>query len=257
VLFIAERQTNSFLQDLFQEFEQVVDEDVNFMSGSSTPSTSEASSGTLGIGLAVVARYVRNMKGQIRVQSEPGKGTLFCLELPFELAKASPDVPRSRRQSIMDIKLTRGMSDVSLTDYTTERQQSIDEKTHMGMEGTSPTSTFHSPRNAQNILESPDIERFGIGSSSTIDSTSSNYPFPQMDGATTSPTRPHLSVLIAEDNPIKSRILTRRLEKLGYEVQVAIDGQECHDYFKLHSQQVDVILMDIQVCSVPSLMIKH
>lgn len=29
---------------------------------------------SLGVGLAVVARYIKNVKGQIRVQSELGKG---------------------------------------------------------------------------------------------------------------------------------------------------------------------------------------
>lgn len=221
------------------------------MSGSTTPSTSDASGvgGSLGIGLAVVARYVRNMGGQIRVQSEPGKGTIFALTLSFEHAKATPEArPRSRRQSMMELPLRRGLSDMSLTGHVKERQQSIDQKTSMYSAINSPTSLFNpSPDALPNVFESPDSERFGISSSSTIDSSSSNYPFPQMEGATTSPTRPHLSVLIAEDNPINSRILTRRLQKLGHEVEVAFDGQECHDHFKFQPQKVDVILMDIQV----------
>jgi CheY-like chemotaxis protein len=56
-----------------------------------------------------------------------------------------------------------------------------------------------------------------------------------------------LNVLIAEDNPINAKLLTKRLKKLGHEVEVSYDGQECHDYFAAKPHGVDVILMDLQV----------
>jgi len=40
---------------------------------------------TLGLGLAVVARTVRNMDGQLRLKSEEGKGSRFVIQLPFIL----------------------------------------------------------------------------------------------------------------------------------------------------------------------------
>lgn len=40
---------------------------------------------SLGLGLAVVARIVRNMDGQMRLKSDPGKGTRFVIQLPFEI----------------------------------------------------------------------------------------------------------------------------------------------------------------------------
>ncbi|KAI1134109.1 hsp90-like protein [Hypoxylon sp. FL0543] len=40
---------------------------------------------TLGLGLAVVARIVRNMNGQLRLKSEEGKGSRFVIQLPFDL----------------------------------------------------------------------------------------------------------------------------------------------------------------------------
>jgi chemotaxis protein histidine kinase CheA len=39
-----------------------------------------------GVGLDVVARAVRRMKGSIEIQTEPGKGTTFVLRLPLTLA---------------------------------------------------------------------------------------------------------------------------------------------------------------------------
>lgn len=168
--------SESQLDDLFQEFEEVIDDESSPISESATPS---GEGGPLGIGLAVVARYVRNMKGQIRVHSEPGKGTIFGIELPFE--HASPQTPTG----------------------------------------------------------------FNISEPS-----SSRYPFPPMANvppSTSTNQRDSLSVLIAEDNPINSRLLARRLVKLGHQVHLAQDGQECHDHFAAGPQQVDVILMDIQM----------
>ena len=38
-----------------------------------------------GIGLFVVRRYVENMQGDIKVSSEEGRGSLFTLNLPFDI----------------------------------------------------------------------------------------------------------------------------------------------------------------------------
>ncbi|KAK3381636.1 hypothetical protein B0H63DRAFT_524336 [Podospora didyma] len=40
---------------------------------------------TLGLGLAVVARILRNMDGQLRLKSEEGKGSRFVIQLPFDI----------------------------------------------------------------------------------------------------------------------------------------------------------------------------
>lgn len=55
----------------------------------------------LGLGLAVVARLVRNMGGQLRLKSEKGNGTKFIIQLPFRLpAGHKPeDVERILRES--------------------------------------------------------------------------------------------------------------------------------------------------------------
>ena len=44
----------------------------------------------LGLGLAVVARTVRNMDGQLRVKTEEGKGTRFVIVLTFETDDSEP-----------------------------------------------------------------------------------------------------------------------------------------------------------------------
>ncbi|KAL8393675.1 hypothetical protein RB595_003419 [Gaeumannomyces hyphopodioides] len=75
------------LDALFRELEQVsIDADHPGLS----PSGEASGSGmkpprTLGLGLAVVARIVRNMDGQLRLKSDPGKGSRFVIQLPFDL----------------------------------------------------------------------------------------------------------------------------------------------------------------------------
>ncbi|KAH7021041.1 uncharacterized protein B0I36DRAFT_252535 [Microdochium trichocladiopsis] len=70
------------LDSLFQDLEQVsTDADATSLDDVQRPSESR----TLGLGLAVVARIVRNMDGQLRLKSEEGKGSKFVIQLPFDL----------------------------------------------------------------------------------------------------------------------------------------------------------------------------
>ncbi|TQW09092.1 sensor histidine kinase/response regulator [Cordyceps javanica] len=64
--------------------------------GDSTSQTDSAdSSQALGLGLAVVARIVRNMNGQLRLTSEVGKGSRFTIQLCFQLPDSEIDSSRS------------------------------------------------------------------------------------------------------------------------------------------------------------------
>ncbi|KLU92175.1 phytochrome-1 [Magnaporthiopsis poae ATCC 64411] len=75
------------LDALFRELEQVSAD----LDHAAAPSSGDASGPgikpprTLGLGLAVVARIVRNMDGQLRLKSDPGKGSRFVIQLPFDL----------------------------------------------------------------------------------------------------------------------------------------------------------------------------
>ncbi|KAK8065992.1 hsp90-like protein [Apiospora hydei] len=71
------------LDALFQDLEQVtVDTDE---SNPEAEDEKPAEGRSLGLGLAMVARIVRNMDGQLRLKSEEGKGSRFVIQLPFEL----------------------------------------------------------------------------------------------------------------------------------------------------------------------------
>jgi CheY-like chemotaxis protein len=56
----------------------------------------------------------------------------------------------------------------------------------------------------------------------------------------------HLQVLVAEDDPVNSRIIKKRLEKLGHEVYHTVNGEECATAYRDKPRLFDVVLMDMQ-----------
>lgn len=79
------------LDSLFRDLEQVSTEEseTNMLTGV-TKAKKPAEARTLGLGLAVVARIVRNMDGQLRLKSEAGQGSRFVVQLPFQVPDESP-----------------------------------------------------------------------------------------------------------------------------------------------------------------------
>ncbi|KAI1656341.1 hsp90-like protein [Daldinia decipiens] len=77
--------SNEKLDDLFRDLEQVsLDVDpYNSVDDTDKPGNDRS----LGLGLAMVARILRNMNGQLRLKSEEGKGSRFVIQLPFELPR--------------------------------------------------------------------------------------------------------------------------------------------------------------------------
>jgi CheY-like chemotaxis protein len=61
-----------------------------------------------------------------------------------------------------------------------------------------------------------------------------------------------MRVLVAEDEPINSRIIDKRLSKLGHEVHLTSNGEECVYAYREAEGRFDIILMDIQVSYGPS-----
>jgi PAS domain S-box-containing protein len=56
-----------------------------------------------------------------------------------------------------------------------------------------------------------------------------------------------INILLAEDNPINSRLALFLLEKAGYRVTVANNGEEVVEIFTADPEKYDLILMDIQM----------
>jgi len=61
----------------------------------------------------------------------------------------------------------------------------------------------------------------------------------------------NVSILLAEDNPINQKVATLTLKHLGYECDIAVDGQEAIRKHEIKSY--DLILMDMRMPEVDGL----
>jgi CheY-like chemotaxis protein len=185
----------------------------------------------IGLGLAVLARYVKATGGQIRGRSTPGVGTTFTVEVPLENA-----IDQRRSES-----MSEDFSD-SEVDFTTPRSTlaSIDTTRRPGL-----TKKFSS---------SPDISvRYNGGSGSSYrpprqsrmsreasyESTGSQVGRLDLGG--------RLRIIVADDNSVNCAILMRRLNKAGHDVKLCRDGQQCVEAFQQDRTGYNFILMDINV----------
>ena len=288
---------------------------------------------TLGLGLAVVARIVQNMNGQLRLKSEEGKGSRFVIQLSFELPQGPSDeggvgppsnqpttppietgelmlINRSaqkpplatpngavRRKSADSLKSFKSGSsaksdvdrliDAIQEPHMTAKSESKDaegtSRRRLGSPSSSrrPLSGKMRTHSARSIIKASDevldqqestgqaivtdsktpIRPIRIPVGSSAGSPVSEYP---RDSAHT-PSRVlfdvsdnnadkeapldsnKLQVLVAEDDPINSKIVQKRLEKLGHLVRLTINGEECSSAYGERPAFFDVLLMDMQV----------
>ena len=337
------------LDALFRELEQVQSETDEGLQEKLAPQTKsiEAESDskrTLGLGLALVARIIRNMNGQLRLKSEEGKGSRFIIQLGFclpsdgsdQAALARPvtsrmpapaDQPGTPPVESGEVLLvdssaqkTRSASRVNLTHRnSTDSVHSLKSVRSVGSfksfkSGSSARSDMDRLIGAMQEPVKPHTETDGFhgqlttrssrpssSSASKAATATQDYhsmpptplsqkiigqsnvkhsktpirpirmPAEESFGSPTSefPPRPParvlfdvpdepadkvpavnadcLRVLVAEDDPINSKIIRKRLEKLGHFVRLTVNGEECSTAFGESPQGFDVVLMDMQV----------
>lgn len=162
--------SDSQLDALFRELEQVSTEEVNL--SEDQPEAVKEKSETLGLGLAVVARIVRNMDGQLRLKSEAGKGSRFVIQLSFEMppsdSPGSQDggLPTSVAGSAASVSTTRppaGDGEVMLVDrgstslhkHVLTAKKSFDDNVSLGSHrtGTSLGSAQSSKSDADRLID--------------------------------------------------------------------------------------------------------
>jgi light-regulated signal transduction histidine kinase (bacteriophytochrome)/DNA-binding response OmpR family regulator len=306
----------------------------------------------LGLGLAVVARTIRNMSGQLRLKSEEGKGSRFVIQVGFEIAglpllpenreevekhsllapRSGPTTPSVVEGEIMLVNRSAGkrrdspslrrkvskesmnsmISNKSRTSLNsiksgTSQKSDVDrmidaiQEPHMQtddehrLQNRSSRGRVSRPTSAhQESLElSPSRTKAkSIDSAMVRDLKSSFAKIPGQERVkdsgmpikpvrlpgdkTLSPSRasrPHgkvmfdvpdmpmveepkeeplsanaLSILVAEDDPINSRIIKKRLEKLGHKVHCTVNGEDCATAHGEGAASFDAVLMDLQVC---------
>jgi light-regulated signal transduction histidine kinase (bacteriophytochrome) len=345
------------LDQLFNDLEQVQSEPATMLEDALVPSTEQLleqnKKTTLGLGLAVVARIIKNMEGQLRLKSEEGKGSRFVVQFPFELPDSEPskpDVVGSSEGSITPMPDTSSpfveLGERTLVAPSLSRNDSGDSEAvarKPSVESMNSAKSLRSFKSASsNRSQRSDVDRLieaiqepqmvdrrprGERSASTksmlptlskrnsIDNGVSSSPrrarsksleheepvvvpphqrsmevrspgeegvnssgislkairMPDEVGSPIGP-RPrsgsilgelsdgletvnessklsseHLCVLVAEDDPVNSRIVQKRLEKLGHKVYLTVNGEECASAYCDSSQDFDVVLMDMQV----------
>ncbi|KAL8967513.1 MAG: hypothetical protein Q9183_002887, partial [Haloplaca sp. 2 TL-2023] len=330
----------SKLDALFQELEQVQGESDESLEAKLGPdnkaiSAVEDEKRTLGLGLAVVARIIRNMNGQLRLKSEQGKGSRFVLQMNFGLPaeesserlvkdaqspeglvppnqpvtppvergeillvnksaqkEAPPSSPRnalSRRtsnDSVASIKsklsTTSVKSNASARSDVERLIEAIQEPAMkpksastdgtLGKSASSRRSSTRSrPQSTHGLMvEEPKQMDVGPGEANVLDSKTPIRPI-RVPGtskygspAAKAPRPPsrvlfdvpekkpqqlnadQLNVLVAEDDPVNSKIVKKRLERLGHFTHLTVNGEDCSSAYGENPAAFDVVLMDMQ-----------
>jgi CheY-like chemotaxis protein/nitrogen-specific signal transduction histidine kinase len=359
--------SNESIDALFRDLEQVTSDGENIF-GEFETSKSRPNDGkeqrTLGLGLAMVARIVRNMDGQLRLKSEEGKGSRFVVQLPFVLpnddsqlsgneeksaflrlpsgspSMATPPPPHSEGEVTLVDKVSSIKSDGVIRKRSTEEITSL----HSFRSGSSNKSNKSNRSDVDRLINAisgplavgePEVEEIALhrsnskGSGHSRKSAGSNAPsgrssnsmaherpghlrrskygspehlrsslqgppgaefvtdnktlmkavripdefaensnqtpggeapphiasrvvfdIPNTNGDLSLPPQQdaeHLQILVAEDDPVNSRIIKKRLEKSGHEVYHTINGEECAGAYGEKRAFFDVVLMDMQM----------
>ncbi|GFP54760.1 sensor protein GacS [Trichoderma asperellum] len=323
----------SQIEALFRDLEQVSTEGSALQPANDGRDTNQELK-TLGLGLAVVARTIRNAGGQMRLKSKEGEGSQFVIRLPFQLPEESSDAEGAGNNPISstyDISATKSLplaqeNEILLLDHSKGStidsislgRQSIDSrrsgvsqdgsqksdadrlidaiKTPLALQdkdteyfsskahltsasnkisNTSFTS-LSAPSNEPPSLPDEDLgtakvrdtkvpvraikvpdeyidmpssfrqeKKAGSISEADTDATESKHPPNLISSAAADNSTLH--VLIAEDDPINMKILTKRLERAGNSIHHSVNGQDCASTYNDNSSAFDVVLMDMQV----------
>lgn len=359
------------LDALFRELEQVRSESDERLHEMAVSDTNVIETGdkertdkertTLGLGLAVVARILRNMNGQLRLKSEEGNGSRFVIQLSFALpdndtaptldvaessghdftdrSALNPNSPfrrptmQSLRQATTGVALPANqpttplmeVGEIMLVNKSAQkavktetrdlaRRASNDSLNSMKSFKTAsspksdverlinaiqePVMSAKAPAHLEGQILTPREKKQNLAvqpqSSSSIAIADKYQDIPGQTKVQDSktPIRPVrvppeesanltdanrtsrtpsrvlfglpneytkdpkpldascLDVLVAEDDPINSKIVKKRLEKVGHVIQLTVNGEECSSRYGERPNSFDVVLMDMQVCNI-------
>ncbi|KAF9462987.1 Tco3, phytochrome related signal transduction histidine kinase, partial [Collybia nuda] len=212
------------LEYIFKEFEQVE---------SLEPAANKESG--VGLGLAVVARIVGQLGGQLRVNSKVDEGSSFAFLIPLALATEG----HSRRGSI-----SSHQSDIPIKPFRKHAQR---------------VSSATRSNEIENLVEALASNHMS-GPSPKILSLSTSRRQPKSKGSDQLPTgksppsapkdsvrdATNLRILVVEDNDINRKILAKRLRTDGHIVVDTTNGQEGLNTIE-SDRSFDIVLMDIQM----------
>ena len=88
----------------------------------------------------------------------------------------------------------------------------------------------------------PDVQQVPI-QEQLPDTSRDSTPHPKLSSSND----PKMTILVAEDNPVNSKILEKRLSKAGHTVHLTSNGDACIKAFSTGDIAFHAILMDVQV----------
>ncbi|KAF1923005.1 uncharacterized protein M421DRAFT_407728 [Didymella exigua CBS 183.55] len=285
------------LDQLFYDLEQVQSEPTGALEDAIVPDLKQITANddktALGLGLAVVARIIRNMNGQIRIRSEEGKGTRFVIQFPFDLPDNEEDLTSSTPTDASNSGTITPGSELpeSMSGYgegeiapsvrsmrpTLTKRNSMDPESPLrprskSLEiaegrvvtpshqrrmntktpGEEPIAYSSQPLKAVRLPDnatSPTQRSIGSILGEVHHSSRELSPPPAPVAATEAEklTSDNMRVLVAEDDPVNSRIVKKRLEKMQHTVHLTVNGEECASAFGDSPKDFDVVLMDMQM----------
>ncbi|TQS38651.1 hypothetical protein Golomagni_00840 [Golovinomyces magnicellulatus] len=248
--------TEEELDETFQEFERAQsNEKWPFPNHASPPNSNEINRGS--VTLSVVATFVRSINGQIQVTSEIGKGTIFTVEFPYKCANSSENsVSRKSRNYL----LTSPMPPKRPSPQITSQSEAYERKTKNDVSTPISNSFALSPaspqanENSRNLsARTPTqslvqtLQGTPLNENQAIASYEINGFKPNRNEQSQAFLEKKINILIADNDANSSRMLESNLLSAGYSVEVAHDGQECHDRFALNPSKFDVILMELKM----------
>ncbi len=163
--------------------------------------------GGTGLGLALSQRLAHLMGGRIAVRSEPGQGSVFTLELPLRMSMAAAPEPASELPRD-GVREARALAPVA------------------------GPALPPAPPPAQ-------TDSAGVATDPASPAALSSTPAARV------PPRRYL-ILVAEDEPVNRMVLTRQLELLGHDAEVANDGEEALRLWRARGHH-DLILTDLHM----------
>nr|DAZ85349.1 TPA_exp: phytochrome-3 [Monilinia laxa] len=235
--------TESELDGIFQDFEKVLDDDHDV---DESPCLN-ADKSSIGLGLAVAARFVRLNDGKIVINTEPGHGTTVTVSIPFRNSDENCSLKAITPSS------NTSNSQANLSSPESEFCKGCDTPEKFLVPPPTPLKEPFSSSTPE-VIESPELAPSTSVSQPSLSAKSVTtnsyyqlqYPFPIME-LPPQPKIRNLNVLVAEDNPLNSRLLEERLRRRGHVVTVKINGQACADAVKTSPDGFDIVLMDIQM----------
>ena len=259
------------LESIFREFEQVE---------SAAPRTATPG---LGLGLAVVARIVEQLGGQLRVESKVDEGSRFSFLIPFAVAgdvgsrscsasslvgfgsrksSSGSDIDElvealaSNHMSSPNRSLNNVSSQVSYADTAGSREimnsntplHAVKVDPVVATSGhphrQAPTTAIAKRRTKGDAISVPSRRSRNMGDNKPVQLRVLIVEV----RLSIPPFAPHLTRV--QDNAINSKILGKRMTMDGHTVVYATNGQECVDIIRT-DHEFDCILMDIQCVNPP------